>query len=131
MKKQNTKYYLPIIEPKNVYISEVDPNDYENMLKLLYKKLQCNIVEKVNFNDKYDFIIDEEGTFKEHNLGYSLPNFPNKYFQNQPFFGKSTIVKIKENKEGEIYWTCFDDFKELSDVLIKYINKQRIYKKTD
>ena len=123
------KRYLPIISAEKVEIVEISNSFYEanTTLQILYYYLECNMIEKVNFNNKYDFIIDEEGTFKNHKYGYSLPNFPNELFANNIFVGKSTIVRFTDDGS----WKFFTDKSELQDLLKKYINERKVYQKAN
>ena len=122
--------FLPIINAQSVEIKEISKEILKKhtTLEILYFYLDCSRVEKVPFNESFDFIIDEEGMLKNHKLGYSLPHYPNDFKENV-FFGNSTLVKNVEDENGEISWTFFDNYEELVDILRKYFQEQKVYKR--
>ena len=121
------KYYLPIIDAQNVYIEEIEIHHAKKfrVLDVLYENLNCSLVEKIPFDNKYDFIIDEEGLYKKHEFAYKISNYPNE-FKDHPFVGKSTLVKQKITDEG-IEWELFKDYKELSEVLTNNFQEMKVY----
>lgn len=118
------KYYYPIINCEGVSINEIEIDDTNEfrMLDFLYEKLDCSMVEKVSFNHKYDYIIDEEGLLKNPKFSFCLPKYPIREYRENPFVGKTTIVK---HEDGE--WELFKDYNELMDLLIKYFPSLKIY----
>ena len=127
--------YLPIMELKdvnntprlNVEIVEVNPEHMQkNMLEVLYANLDCSLVEKVNLTEDLDFIIDEEGLFKNHKYGVQFPNYPNQ-FKGNVFTGKCTFVKVVEVNQGckgkNLSWQPFENPEEIMDIQKKYFDK--------
>ncbi len=133
--------YLPIMELKdvnntprlNVEIVEVNPEHMKkNMLEVFYANLDCSLVEKVNLTDDLDFIIDEQGLFKNHKYGVQFPNYPNQ-FKDNVFTGKCTFVKVVERNEGckgiNKCWQPFENPEEIMDIQKKYFDKVVAYLK--
>ena len=117
--------YLPIIK-KNIKYDIQKIETTESMLNILYKAIECKTVERVYINEKYDLIVDEEGLFKDSNTtGIQILSFPNERMRENVFVGNLAIVKKAENKEGEIYWTLFDNQNEANNLLSTYFEKLR------
>ena len=117
--------FLPIIYSSTVpiiNIIKVESNSDTNLLKTLYRALECRTVEKINIDGKYDLILDEEGLFNtEHQTGFQLPKFPNKSMSDNVFVGKCTIVKVITNKSGDKCWGLLNDEIEAQMVIEKYL----------
>ena len=117
--------YLPIIK-KNIKYDIQKIESSESMLNILYKAIECKTVERVYINEKYDLIIDEEGLFKDSNTtGIQILSFPDERMRENVFVGNLAIVKKAENKDGEIYWTLFENENEANDLLSTYFEKLR------
>ena len=117
--------YLPIIK-KNIRYDIQKIETSESMLNILYKAIECKTVERVYINEKYDLIVDEEGLFKDSNTtGIQILSFPDERMRENVFVGNLAIVKKAENKDGEIYWTLFENENEANDLLSTYFEKLR------
>lgn len=128
--------FIPILELKDVNnrtklcveIVEVSPKQIKkNMLDVLYNALECNVVEKVPLTEKLDFIIDEEGLFKNHKYGVQFPNYPNQ-FKDNVFTGKCTFLKVVDVEDGKC-WQPFDTPEEIVTIQTLYFDKVNGYLK--
>ena len=95
------------IDPDEQRVYKVDLGKGE--LKDFYKLLDCDLIDRVSYNDKNDLVVDDEGLFKGHKVFYSILGVPGQ------FVGKSVIVDVDFEK-GD--WTDPIDLDE--PVLVQF-----------
>ena len=82
-----------LIDPDNQEIKWVE---FPNNLEGYYKLLDCELIDRVAFDDYNDLVVDDEGLYKGHNTFFSIDGLEGHYV------GKSVIVGV-DLKEWE--WT--------------------------
>ena len=78
-----------LIDPTHKTIEELHLNE-DQVLKELYKAMNCSIVERIVSADrKLQIVVDEEGAFKENDAFLFLPTFS---VYTNPYVGKAVVM---------------------------------------
>lgn len=99
MKQETIKGIL--IDP--IY-QEVKWVEFPNNLEGYYKLLDCDLIDRVAFDDYNDLVVDDEGLYKGHDTFFSISGLEGHYV------GKAVIVGV-DFKEGEWINAVIDEDK--------------------
>lgn len=89
MKQETIKGIL--IDPDKQEVRQVE---FPNKLEGYYELLDCDLIDRVAFDDYNDLIVDDEGLYKGHDTLFSIEGLEGHYV------GKAVIVGV-DFKEGE------------------------------
>lgn len=90
----------------------IKKEETEDMLKFLYRQIECDIIEIARLSDDIEVVVDEEGLFKGDNAMTQLIFEGRK---TQPFSGNLVFVS-PDYETGEII--------SLTDEMIEHIQQQ-------
>lgn len=108
--------YGILIDPDKQEVREVE---FDGKLDSFYKLLECDLIDRVAYDDHNDIVLDDEGLYKGHESFFSVEGVEGHYV------GKAIIVGVDE-KEGE--WVSPIN---ISHVRVKfYVKKKKIEDET-
>lgn len=83
--------YGILIDPDKQEVREVE---FDGKLESFYKLLDCDLIDRVAYDDHNDIVLDDEGLYKGHENFFSVEGVEGRYV------GKAIIVGVNE-EEGE------------------------------
>lgn len=89
--------------------------DNEKKLNFFYEKMGVSLIDIIAYDDKVDFIVDDEGLFVEHNPVFAI-NSP-LYSEPIHVVGEFMVGKKHRTDDGGVETIGFKDVSEMKELL--------------